>query len=81
MTINGEFTCSIVIARCTSIRAGGVMRWNLRLDTILAQTRLTFIINALRRPVADEAFLTMLRAEAMHTLPRPLAEQLESSEA
>jgi hypothetical protein len=36
ITINGEFACSIVIARCTSIRAGGVMRWNLRLDTILS---------------------------------------------
>jgi DNA invertase Pin-like site-specific DNA recombinase len=35
ITINGEFTCSIVIARCTSIRAGGVMRWNVRLDSIL----------------------------------------------
>jgi ParB family chromosome partitioning protein len=47
----------------------------------LAQTRLTFIVNALRRLFADEEFLTMLRAEAMHTLPRPLAEQLELSEA
>jgi len=34
ITINGDFTCSIVIARCTSIRVGGVMRWKLRLDTI-----------------------------------------------
>jgi DNA invertase Pin-like site-specific DNA recombinase len=33
--IKGEFTCSIVIARCTSIRAGGGLRWNVRLDTIL----------------------------------------------
>ena len=33
--IDGEFTCSIVIARCTSIRAGGILRWNVRLDTIL----------------------------------------------
>ena len=47
----------------------------------LAQTRLTFIVNALRRLFADEEFLTLLRAEAMHTLPRPLAEQLELSEA
>src|SRR5580700_4860314 len=39
----------------------------------LAQTRLSFIVNALRRLYADEEFLT-LRAEAMHTLPRPLAE-------
>jgi ParB family chromosome partitioning protein len=47
----------------------------------LAQTRLTYIVNALRRLCADEEFLTLLRAEAVHTLPRPLAEQLELSEA
>jgi ParB family chromosome partitioning protein len=47
----------------------------------LAQTRLTFIVNALRRLYADEEFLTLLRTEAMHTLPRPLAEQLELAEA
>jgi DNA invertase Pin-like site-specific DNA recombinase len=47
----------------------------------LARTRLTFIVNALRRLFADEEFLTLLRAEAMHTLPQPLAEQLELSEA
>jgi ParB family chromosome partitioning protein len=43
----------------------------------LAQTRLSFVVNALRRLFEDEEFLTLLRAEAMHTLPRPLAEQLE----
>jgi ParB family chromosome partitioning protein len=47
----------------------------------LAQMRLTFVVNALGRLFADEEFLTLLRAEAMHTLPRPLAEQLELSEA
>jgi ParB family chromosome partitioning protein len=47
----------------------------------LAQTRLTFIVNALRRLYADEEFLTLLRVEAVHTLPRPLAEQLELAEA
>ena len=47
----------------------------------LAQTRLTFIVNALRRLYADEGFVTLVRAETMHTLPRPLAEQLELSEA
>src|SRR5205085_8510388 len=35
ITINGEFTGSIVIARCASTRGGGAMRWNLRLDTAL----------------------------------------------
>ena len=29
ITINGEFTGSIVIARCLSTRSGGAMRWNL----------------------------------------------------
>jgi ParB family chromosome partitioning protein len=47
----------------------------------LAQTRLSFAVNALRRLFADEGFVTVVRAEAMHTLPRPLAEQLELSEA
>src|ERR1700741_3341049 len=47
----------------------------------LAQTRLTFVVNALGRLLAEEEFRTLLRAEAMHTLPRPLAEQLELAEA
>ena len=47
----------------------------------LAQTRLSFAVNALRRLFADDDFVNVLRAEAMHTLPRPLAEQLELSEA
>jgi DNA invertase Pin-like site-specific DNA recombinase len=37
--------------------------------------------NALRRLFADDNFLTLLRAEAMDTLPRPLAEQLDLVEA
>jgi ParB family chromosome partitioning protein len=47
----------------------------------LAQTRLTFIVNALRRLFEEEEFLTLLQTDAMHTLPRPLAEQLELAEA
>ena len=35
ITINREFTGSIVIARCLSTRGGSAMRWNLRLDTAL----------------------------------------------
>ena len=42
----------------------------------LAQSRLLFVVNALRRLLDDEHFVTLLRAEAMHTLPRPLAERL-----
>ncbi|MEA2755158.1 MAG: ParB family transcriptional regulator, chromosome partitioning protein, partial [Aliidongia sp.] len=37
---------------------------------------LLFVVNALRRLLADEHFVTLLRAEAMHSLPRPLAERL-----
>jgi ParB family chromosome partitioning protein len=43
----------------------------------LAQTRLTFVVNALRRLLDEEEFVTLLRAEAMLTLPGPLAQQLE----
>jgi ParB family transcriptional regulator, chromosome partitioning protein len=42
----------------------------------LTQSRLIFVVNALRRLLADENFVTLLRAEAMHTMPRPLAERL-----
>ena len=42
----------------------------------LAQSRLLFVVNALRRLLDDEHFVTLLRAESMHTLPRPLAERL-----
>jgi len=42
----------------------------------LAQSRLLFVVNALRRLLADEHFVTLLRAEAMHTMPRPLVECL-----
>lgn len=44
----------------------------------LAQSRLLFVVNALKRLLADEHFVTLLRAESMHTLPRPLAERLEA---
>lgn len=42
----------------------------------VAQQRLIFVVNALRRLLADENFVTLLRAEAMHTLPRTLAERV-----
>jgi ParB family transcriptional regulator, chromosome partitioning protein len=42
----------------------------------LTQSRLIFVVNALRRLLADENFVTLLRAEAMHTMPGPLAERL-----
>jgi ParB family chromosome partitioning protein len=42
----------------------------------LTQGRLLFVVNALRRLLNDEHFVTLLRAEAMHTLPGPLAERI-----
>jgi ParB family chromosome partitioning protein len=42
----------------------------------LTQSRLLFVVNALRRLLEDEHFVTLLRAESMHTLPRPLAERM-----
>jgi ParB family transcriptional regulator, chromosome partitioning protein len=42
----------------------------------LAQNRLLFVVNALRNLLADKHFETLLRAEGMPTMPRPLAERL-----
>lgn len=42
----------------------------------LAQSRLLFVVNALRLLLEDDHFVALLRAEAMHTMPRPLAERL-----
>jgi ParB family chromosome partitioning protein len=45
----------------------------------VSQSRLLFVVNALRRLFADENFVTLLRAESLLTLPRPLAERLGGS--
>ena len=45
----------------------------------LSQTRLLFVVNALRRLLADDHFVTLLRAEGLLTLPGPLAERLNAS--
>ena len=42
----------------------------------IAQGRLLFVVNALRRLFADEHFVTLLRAERLVTLPTPIAERL-----
>jgi ParB family chromosome partitioning protein len=47
----------------------------------LTQGRLLFIVNALKSLLTEEHFVTLLRAEAMSTLPLPLAERLGISEA
>jgi ParB family transcriptional regulator, chromosome partitioning protein len=43
----------------------------------IAQGRLLFVVNALRRLFTDEHFVTLLRAERLDTLPTPIAERLE----
>jgi len=43
----------------------------------IAQGRLLFVVNALRRLFADEHFVTLLRAERLVTLPTPIAERLK----
>ncbi|AWN35965.1 plasmid partitioning protein RepB C-terminal domain-containing protein [Methylobacterium radiodurans] len=47
----------------------------------LAQGRLIFIVNALRRLLEEEHFVILLRAEAIGTLPQPLAERIGIKEA
>jgi len=42
----------------------------------LAQSRLLFTVNALRQLFEDDHFVTLLRAESMTTMPRPLAERV-----
>lgn len=45
----------------------------------LAQSRLLFVVNALRNLLNERMFVRLLRTEAMHTLPRPLAERVTAS--
>ena len=52
LTVNGEFTASIVVARCRHTKAG-LRRWNIRLDTGLAPD----LTVALRMDDANEAVL------------------------
>jgi ParB family chromosome partitioning protein len=44
----------------------------------LSQRRLLFVVNAVRRLLDDEDFVTLLRAEGLGTLPRPLAERVHA---
>jgi ParB family transcriptional regulator, chromosome partitioning protein len=43
----------------------------------LARSRLLFVSNAMKRLLADEHFVALLRAEGLLTLPRALAERIE----
>lgn len=42
----------------------------------LAQSRLLFLVNAMRKLLADEHFTTLLRAEGLTSMPKPLMERL-----
>jgi ParB family chromosome partitioning protein len=46
----------------------------------IAQSRLLFIVSALKKLFADENFLTLLRAEGLETLPAFLAERIQTHE-
>ena len=45
----------------------------------LAQGRLIFIVNAMRRLLADEHFIALMRAEGIATVPRPLLDRVRSN--
>jgi len=46
----------------------------------ITQTRLLFVVSALKKLFADENFLTLLRAEGLDTLPAYLAERIHAHE-
>ncbi|MBV9242741.1 MAG: ParB/RepB/Spo0J family partition protein [Acidobacteria bacterium] len=43
----------------------------------LSQSRLLFIVNALRKLIADPAFVRLLREERLASLPKPIASRVE----
>lgn len=46
----------------------------------MTETRLLFVLSALRQLVKDEHFVTLLRAESLDTMPQYLAEQIRKQE-
>ena len=47
----------------------------------VTQSRLLFVVEAMRALLGDENFVTLLRAEGLTTMPRPLAELIAKREA
>jgi ParB family chromosome partitioning protein len=47
----------------------------------ITQNRLLFVVEAMRTLLADENFVTLLRAEDLVTMPRPLADLISAREA
>jgi ParB family transcriptional regulator, chromosome partitioning protein len=44
----------------------------------LCETRLRFVVSAVKKMLADESLVNLLRAEGLATLPQPLAEQIQN---
>ena len=72
LTINGEFTVSVAVARCRETSAGG-LRWKIRFDTGLAPD----ITIAIRMDRTNTAALDyyLLPGFEMRTIPLGLAEE------
>jgi ParB family chromosome partitioning protein len=47
----------------------------------VTQNRLLFVVEAMRQLLADENFVTLLRAEGLTTMPRPLADLIAARDA
>ncbi|NNE82515.1 MAG: ParB N-terminal domain-containing protein [Alphaproteobacteria bacterium] len=47
----------------------------------VAQNRLLFVVEAMRQLLTDENFMTLLRAEGLATMPRPLADLIAARDA
>jgi ParB family chromosome partitioning protein len=47
----------------------------------ITQNRLLFVVEAMRTLLADENFVTLLRAEGLATMPRPLADLISARDA
>ncbi len=47
----------------------------------ITQSRLLFVVEAMRTLLADENFVTLLRAEDLATMPRPLADLISARDA
>lgn len=45
----------------------------------VGEQRLLFVVSALRRLMSDEHFRTLLRAENVSDIPKPLADQLSGA--
>ena len=45
------------------------------------KNRLLFVVEAMRQLLADENFVTLLRAEGLATMPRPLAALVAARDA